>query len=294
MNSHESRVWDNPGEERLASLMQSASEKLFPQDGYSLSMNLHGVMSDMATFKDLESRFGFSLDREWGSNMQLNLTDGASTLELSHLTMQMAENVGQVDLQKINPGHSMPYQYLPEIDFRGERIEASRFAWDPEWQDELSSKLLSGHRLDPDLSPINSAEDFRMRIGHNILSHCNSWFIKERLLLSQHMLGEAVVRMSIARQQNVSENIEMSRDVLSIIQENESLQNDSRVLVSRQKLDLVSQLHSQRFMLTTYTESKVRSRTIPGRNSRQARHYHAEPDTIAEFTSLFEPSLGND
>lgn len=284
-------MWSNPDEEHLAFLMDNASKLLRPSDGYEMEMNLVGVRPNDSTFEHLQRRFEYLLDKEKGSNMNIALHGDSNTFALNHFSSQIIKNAGQVDLQRVSLGDSLPFNYLPTVELRGRRYEASEFTWDQRWQEDLDRRLMEGHDLQYEIPRLKSANEYRMWLGHNILSRCDNWYLLERLVLRQEAFGKEVVRISIAHRQNMSLNTNTCSEALSILHEKEDLEASSKTLVSRQRLDLISGNGTPRFMLTSSTAMQSRYHQTPSRGGRRAVFQHAEADHIAEFTNMVEPVL---
>lgn len=284
MSSHETRVWETPDEERLASLMETASTLLRPGTGYEMEMNLVGIKPNDSTFEHLQRRFQYLLDREKGSNLKIAMHSDSNELILNHFSSQIIDDAGQVDLQRIAIGDQMPLRYLPTVELRGKRYDASESTWDQRWQEDIDLRILDGHDIPPKLQNMESAAKYRMWLGHNILSQCSNWYLLERVVLNQTILGSEVVRISIAHRQNMSENTNVSYDSLSFLHEKEDLESKGKTI--KQRLDLVSHQGNPRFMLTAPSSLQAKYR--------RAVFRHAEADNITEFTNLVEPVLSTE
>jgi hypothetical protein len=288
MSSHETRVWETPDEEQLASLMNNVSELLVPQEGYSLDLKLSGVMPDDDTYIRMGQRFQAYLNEASGSSFHMTLDGESNELIMTEFSAPLAKDRGYIHLQRIAPGETPPYDYLPSVNVLGKYHEAKEPAWSPGWHENLSKKIVNGHDLDVYL-PIGSHDQYHMMLGHNILSKSRDWLLLEKLDLGYHILGKYATRVSVARKQIVPEDALLCSETLSISYEMKDLSKDSGTMTTKQQLELISHQNDRRFVRTSIRKPDIEQ----SRANKKFSARGAEAKDITYFTNVVKRVLSS-
>lgn len=288
MSSHETRVWDTPGEEHLASLMNNASELLVPNDSYSLELKLFGVKPDDDTYIEIGDRYQAKLNERALSNLRFSFDSDARKLQLEQFEFPLPGDAGYLELNRIMPGDIPPYDFIPSVTILNQKHEAKAPAWNPRWQNNLEQRLTQGHGLDIAI-PQNAPDTYyHLWLGHEVLSKCDSWWLSEKTEIGYQTMGKFATKVSIMRAQDVRQNTLVSTETVSIVYETTHLESTNAHSVTK-RLDLVSNQDQQRFIRKTFKKSTGNSRT--NRDAKKSPSRGAEAKDISYFTDVVQRAL---